>query len=1091
MKTLRSLLVVFSIFVIAIFSTWWYISAEQPNGKPFDESEPDLPSPSSVKIDKEEYMRLRADQLGMWRGVDTARQGSRTKAIREMERGERELEAKREELNQRPSAVARWRALGPAPIPVNAATSYSGRISAIAVHPTNPDIVYVGAAQGGVYRSLNAGATWTPLLDDALTLSIGSIAISPSDPSTIFVGTGETAFSLDSFFGVGIYRITNADTAPVVSGPLNKNSGGADIFTGRGISEIIVHPTDPNILFAASAQGIAGIAGSTAGFILPNAGIYRTTNALAANPVFQQLTIQGTTVASRSISDAAIDPANPNRLLISVVGGAGDGGIYLSTDSLSATPTFTRTQVTGDGSSLGRAELAINNTGGLVTVYAATGTANGTVFKSVDGGATFASVAGGAGFCNPQCFYDIAVAVDPNDANKVFLGGSPALPFGRSLNGGTSFVNSSTNLHVDTQAFGVAPSNPSRVYFGSDGGVWRTDDVNATPIVWATLNNTSISATQFQGISLHPVSRNYTLGGTQDNGTQFLAPDGIEWVRSDGGDGGFTVIDQNSPSPTSVTAYHTYFNQSNSQIGFARATTTVTNGDPNWSSFLGCQGTTSNNGILCADAVLFYAPMVHGPGSPSTLYFGTTRLYRSANTGTTMTDVSGVLPARISAIAISPQNDDVRLVGTTAGTVFLSTTAGATTMTNITGPIPARYVGRVAIDPANSNIAYVALNGFGLAAGQHVWKTTNLLSGSPTWTASGTGIPDVPTNTFAIDPANSQNLFAGTDIGVFRSLNGGTSWEPFSVGLPRVAVFGMEFHRTQRVLRISTHGRGVFEYDFGARPTLFDYDADVRADLSVWRQSEGNWYVLRGTAGYMVMTFGVPGDLLAPADYDGDAKTDIAVFRPSSGTWFMFNSGSQTFTTVGWGANGDVPVPADHDGDGKADLVVFRQSTGQWFTRFSLNNSFSTVGFGVAGDKPVVGDFDGDGKADIAVWRPTDNNWYILKTGFGFFVQTWGQTGDIPVPADYDGDGKTDVAVFRPSTGQWFRIQSTAGFDTIGWGVNGDKPIPADYDGDGKADVAVFRPSNGTWYIVGSTAGIIQTAFGQNGDLPTQGAFIY
>ena len=265
MKTLRSLLVVFSIFVITALSTWWYISAERPNGKPFDESEPDLPSPSSVKINKEEYMRLRADQLGMWRGVDTAKPGSRTKAIRDMERGERELAAKREQLNQRPSGVARWHALGPAPIPVNAATSYSGRISAIAVHPTNPDIVYVGAAQGGVYRSLNAGATWTPLLDDALTLSIGSIAISPSNPSTIFVGTGETAFSLDSFFGVGIYRITNADTTPVVSGPLNKNSGGTDIFTGRGISEIIVHPTDPNILFAASAQGIAGIGGSTAG----------------------------------------------------------------------------------------------------------------------------------------------------------------------------------------------------------------------------------------------------------------------------------------------------------------------------------------------------------------------------------------------------------------------------------------------------------------------------------------------------------------------------------------------------------------------------------------------------------------------------------------------------------------------------------------------------------------------------------------------------------------------------------------------------------------------------------------------------------
>ncbi len=273
--------------------------------------------------------------------------------------------------------------------------------------------------------------------------------------------------------------------------------------------------------------------------------------------------------------------------------------------------------------------------------------------------------------------------------------------------------------------------------------------------------------------------------------------------------------------------------------------------------------------------------------------------------------------------------------------------------------------------------------------------------------------------------------------------------------------------------------------------TVFDYDGDGRSDLSVFRPSDNMWYVLRGTAGYMAMGFGEAGDLLAPADYDGDAKTDIAVFRPSTGTWFIFNSASQTFVTVGWGANGDVPVPADHDGDGKSDLVVFRQSTGQWFTRFSLNNSFSTVGFGGVGDKPVAGDFDADGKADIALFRPSDNNWYILKTGFGFFIQTWGEAGDVPVPADYDGDGKTDVAVWRPSTGQWFRIRSTAGFDSVGWGANGDKPIPADYDGDGKSDVAVFRPSSGTWYIVGSTAGQIINSFGQNGDLPTQGAFIY
>lgn len=1090
MRSFRTFIVLLSIAAIGAASAWWYISAGKRDGKIFDESEPDLPV-SSVKIDKAEYKRLRSEQIAMWRGLDTAKQGSRSRAVRDMERGERDRNARRAASGERPSGVERWHSLGPAPIPISETTSYSGRVVALAVHPTNPMIVYAGAAQGGVYRSGNGGASWTPLLDDALTLSVGSIAIAPSDPSTVFIGTGETSFSSDSFFGVGIYRITNADTSPVISGPLNKNAVGADVFTGRGISEIIVHPTDPNRLIVTSAQGTAGIGGSIGGATLPDAGVYRTTNAMAANPVFEKLTVQGSGPGTRSMADAATDPADPNRLLVSLVGLTGDGGIYLTANAYDSTPTFTRTLTTGDGTSAGRVEFAVHRSGGVMTVYAAAGTSNGTLYKSTDGGASFAPLSGGATFCSPQCFYDIAVAVDPADANKVYLGGSPALVFGRSIDGGTNFTVHGNNLHVDTHALAIAPSNPNIVYFGSDGGVWRTDDVNATPVQWLTLNNTSFSATQFQGISLHPVDRNYTIGGTQDNGTQFLASDGTSWIRSDFGDGGYSVIDQNSPSPTSVTAYHTYFNQSNVQIGFSRATATNAVGDPIWSTFHGCQGTNSNNGIVCSDPVLFYAPMVHGPGNPSTLYFGTTRLYRSVDTGTTMTDVSGALPARISAIAISAQNDNVRLAGTTAGTIFVSTAPGSTTMTNITGPIPARHVGRVAIDPTNANVAYVALNGFGLAAGQHIWKTSNLLSPTPTWTASGTGVPDVPVNAFAMDPANTQHLFAGTDIGVFRSTDGGASWEPFSDGLPRVAVFGMEFHRVHRVLRISTHGRGVYEYDFGARPTLFDYDADRKADLSVRRPSDNIWYLLQSTAGYTGMTWGVAGDLLAPADYDGDAKTDIAVFRPSEGRWYIVMSSTGAFQSVSWGQAGDLPVPTDRDNDGRTDLVVYRESNNTWYARSVTAGPISTTVFGAAGDKPVRGDFDADGRGDNAIFRPSTSTWYVQKSTVGFFVQTWGQTGDIPTPADFDGDGATDLAIFRPSTGQWYLSRSTAGFAVVNWGQNGDLPIPADYDGDGKADPAVFRPSEGRWYMNQSSAGFLNLAFGQAGDVPTEGAFIY
>jgi photosystem II stability/assembly factor-like uncharacterized protein len=1087
---MRAIKIVF-LFILVIglaAPVWWFMSVESQNQAEFFENEylegedPDLPSGDN--FDKEEYLRLRTEQIDLMRGFDTAKPDSRMKAIKKMEQSERETFAERNSsLNQPQSAM--WQPLGPAPIPVNATTSYSGRVSAIAVHPNNPNIVYVGTAQGGLYRSLNGGASWTPLMDNALSLAIGAVAISPSDPTTVFVGTGEAGLcGSGCFIGVGLYRITNADTNPVLSPVLNQGTNGDDVFSGRAISEIIVHPTNSNVLFVSSTSGVAGIGSNTTGLNLPNAGLYRTSNAMATNPVFEKIAIQGTLGASRSVIDLAIEPGNPDRLVAAVIGSGNDGGVYLSTNALSAVPTFTRSLTTGDGSSLGRTELAVNKVGDVVTFYAAAGTANGTLFKSVNGGATFTTAVAN-GFCSTQCFYDIAVAVDPNDANKVYLGGSPALVFGRSTNGGTSFVNSSSGLHVDTQAFAIAPSDPSTIYFGSDGGIWKSINGGSN---WTSLNNSTFSATQFMGIALHPLDRNYFLGGTQDNGTQFLAPNGTSWIRSDGGDGGFAVIDQNSPSFNNVTAYHTYYNSTNAQIGFSRATTTdAATGDPNWGSLLGCVSQPapnppiSNNGIQCADSTLFYAPMVGGPGNPNTLYFGTNRLYRSTDKGTTMTDVSGTLPARVSAIAVSPQDDNVRLVGLTSGGLYASFT-NTNTMTNVTGAVPARYIGRVAIDPTNANVAYAALNGYGLSAGQHVWKTTNFKTGS-TWVPAGNGIPDVPVNAFVVDPQNAQMLYAGTDIGVFRSTDGGANWTPFSENLPRVAVFGMEIQPIHRVLRIATHGRGIWEYNLRTSTTRpqFDFDGDGKSDVSVFRPSNGIWYILGSQIGFIGLQFGAVGDKLAPADYDGDGKTDVAVFR--NGTWYLQRS-QLGFAGVQFGDAADIPQPADFDGDGKAELAVFRPTNGTWYVMNLANNQVNAVQFGVTGDKPLVGDYDGDGRADYAVYR--NDTWYLLRSSQGFTGVQFGALGDKIVPADYDGDGKTDVAVFR--NGVWFILQSTAGFTTFQFGISTDTPVPADYDGDGKADVSVFR--NDTWFLQRTTAGFTGVQFGLGSDKPAPGAFV-
>ncbi len=1089
------------LIVITLAGSTWFIASNKLIDKFFFEDDPDM-SPTGVEMAHDEYLMKRIEYFNTLQGFDTAKPDSREKSVRDMERSEATLKARLRAAEQ-PEAAA-WVPIGPAPIPVNASVSYSGRTVAIAVHPTNPNIVYAGAAQGGLYRSLDGGATWVPLMDSALTLAIGAIAISPADPTTIYVGTGESGLcGSGCYIGVGLYKITNADTAPVLSAVINKNTAGSDVFSGRAVSEIVFDPGNANTVYAATTSGVAGIGATTTGLSLPNAGLYRSTNALSADPRFDQVAITGA-LSSRSVIDLAIDPGDGNRLVLGLIGNGGDGGVYVTTNAQNAAPTFTRPVTNGDGSSLGRTELALNRSGGVVTVYAATGTANGTLLKSIDGGATFNPTAAATGFCSSQCFYDLAVAVDPTDANKVYLGGSPTLPFGKSANGATTAMTSaSTNLHVDTQAITVAPSNPAIVYFGSDGGIWRTNDVNAASVVWNSLNNSTYSATQFVGLSTHAVDRNFSLGGTQDNGTQFLSSNGTTWVRSDGGDGGFSVIDQTSLASTNVTAYHTYFNSSGTQIGFSRATTSDGTGDPNWGGLFGCGGTA--NGIICADAVLFYAPMVGGPSAAgsvgNSLYFGTTRLYRSINQGTTMTDVSGVLSARISAIAIgqgpaAAPNDDVRLVGTTAGGVFLSTTAGSTTMTNVTGSIPARYVGRVAIDPTNSNVAYVCLNGFGVAAGQHVWKTTNLLSGAPTWTAAGLGIPDTPINAFAVDPSNPNTLFAGSDIGVFKSSDGGANWIPFSNGLPRVAVFGMSIQQSNRILRIATHGRGMYDYNLNVPATKapFDFDGDNKTDLSIFRPGPGEWWYNRSSNGSNgAVAFGNSTDKITPGDYTGDGKTDVAIFRPSNGNWFVLRSEDFSFYAFPFGTTGDVPAPADYDGDGKADAAVFRPSTNTWYISKSAGGT-DIVGFGIAGDKAVAGDYDGDGKADIAIFRNNAGvaEWWIRRSSNGsVFAVQFGAGTDNAVQGDYTGDGKTDIAIWRPSNGNWFILRSEDfSFYAFPFGTTGDVPVPGDYDGDGKFDAGVFRPTGSQWFVQRSTAGTLIQAFGISGDLPVPNAYV-
>jgi len=798
-----------------------------------DDDDPDIPAFSHIS--HEEYLRLRAEHVAVRRGLsDLARNPqARSQAIRRMEGQEQRLRQEHALTNAAgqliPAAPSgpMWVSLGPAPIP-NGQTFFnsvpvSGRVTAIAIDPTdvNGNTVYVGTAQGGVYRTLDGGATWAPLMDTALSLAIGSITIDPTDHNTVLVGTGEGNLALDSFFGVGVYVIQNATSpSPTLSGPFHTEAGtGNDVFTGRSVTKIIVNPTDHTKVLVATSSGVSGASGDTFS-TLPTRGVYLSTNFFGVSPTFTRQIVQSASFPgtdNRPVTDMVMDPGNPNLILVNILGqSTTEGGVWVSPSTVWAgTGAWTQGQQNALNAN-GKLAVSRSASSAGATFFAASGesitcssaTVSG-VLRTSTNGSTWTELPAARGFCGGQCFYDMPVAVDPTNAGNVFIGGQSggsvgacgSSSLGKSTDGGTTFAASQNSLHADSHAIAIAPGNPLIIYEGNDGGIFRSADGGAT---WTSRNTPGFNATQFESVAVHPSDPNFTIGGTQDNGTEFLQPSGA-WTRADGGDGGFSAIDQGAADTSTVTMYHTYFNSTGSQIGFARVTTV---GSP-W-SFFGCGGAT--NGISCSDSVLFYAPLALGPGAPNPVYFGSDRLYRSGNMGTNATAVSQMpleTGVPVSAIGISPQDDLVRIVALRDGKAW-ATTSGSTTLTNVTGGWDPKYIARAVIDPNTKTTAYVTLDGYGTA--NHVWKTITLSGDppTPTWNPASTGLPDVPVNAFVVDPAQSLNIYAGTDIGVFSSIDGGANWTPYGTGLPRVAVFDMKI-TAKHTLRVATHGRGMWE----------------------------------------------------------------------------------------------------------------------------------------------------------------------------------------------------------------------------------------------------------------------------------------
>jgi photosystem II stability/assembly factor-like uncharacterized protein len=587
----------------------------------------------------------------------------------------------------------------------------------------------------GVYKSTDAGQSWQHMgLEESAY--VGRILVDHSDSDRVFVAACGTLFSPNEMRG--IYRST---------------SGGNDwervlfVSDSTAAVDIVQHPTDPNIFYAAMWERMRGLTYRRSHG--PTSGIYKT-----------------------------IDGGDTWTLLGNGLPGSGQ---------------------------MGRIGLAIAQNNPEI-VYAfidrLTGNSIATVYKTTNGGQNWFRTNDNtlSGMNSSFGWYFGQIRVDPQNDNRIWVLG---VELYRSENGGNSYTqlagyHNINEIYVDHHAMYIHPTT-GHIVHGNDGGLYRSSNYGNS---WSKVNN--LPLTQFYAIEVDYLNPQRIYGGTQDNNTIRTWTGALnDWERILGGDGFYTLVDYtNSNIIFAEYQWGQLFRSLNGGNNFSYIANAWSNDRTNWSS-----------------------PYVMHPTDPQTLYFGTYRVWKTTNRGTSWTAVSGDLThnltssgfSTISTIAISRLNPNYLLTGSDDGRVHLSTNAGFGWI-DISEGLPVRWITRVAFDPFDLNTIYATVSGFRWDEPHpYVFRSTDL---GQSWESISSNLPELPVNVIIADPGQQGRLIVGTDAGIFYTDNAGENWGSLMQGMPNVPVTDLKIHDPTRTLVAGTYGCSAYRLNLGLITTV-------------------------------------------------------------------------------------------------------------------------------------------------------------------------------------------------------------------------------------------------------------------------------